>query len=104
MTQVKGKRLDVEGGIRTRARARAAAEQWSAVPLRVKIVMLLTDAYIECTTQEEESEDEWEEVSGSDDDDDDAGGAAGALAPPAAGPERGTRSGVRSASSLPITA
>lgn len=49
--QVKGKRLDTEGGIRTRARARAQAEQWSAVPLRVKIVVLLTDAYIEATTQ-----------------------------------------------------
>jgi hypothetical protein len=49
--QVKGKRLDTEGGIRTRARAAAQAEQWSAVPLRVKIVMLLTDSYIESTTQ-----------------------------------------------------
>lgn len=51
LRQVKGKRLDTEGGVRTRARARATAEQWSAVPLRVKIVMLLTDAYIEATTQ-----------------------------------------------------
>ena len=49
--QVKGRRLDTEGGIRTRARARTAAEQWSAVPLRVKLVQLLTDAYIEASTQ-----------------------------------------------------
>ena len=51
LLQVKGKRLDTEGGIRTRARAAAQAEQWSAVPVRVKILMLLTDAYIESTTQ-----------------------------------------------------
>ena len=49
--QVKGKRLDTEGGVRTRARARTQAEQWSSVPLRVKIVVLLTDAYVEATTQ-----------------------------------------------------
>mgnify|MGYP001810386154 CR=1 FL=1 len=49
--QVKGRRLDTEGGIRTRAQARLLAEQWSAVPLRVKIIMLLTDSYIEATTQ-----------------------------------------------------
>ncbi|KAL4441799.1 hypothetical protein ABPG77_003715 [Micractinium sp. CCAP 211/92] len=72
--QVKGKRLDTEGGIRTRARARAHAEQWSAVPLRVKIVMLLTDAYIEATTQGIESEEDWEEASGSEDDEEEPGG------------------------------
>jgi hypothetical protein len=49
--QVKGKRLDTDGGIRTRARAAARAEQWSAVPLRVRLIMLLTDAYIEATAQ-----------------------------------------------------
>ena len=49
--QVKGKRLDTEGAIRTRARARAAAEQWSWVPLRVRLVVLLTDAYIEANAQ-----------------------------------------------------
>lgn len=51
--QVKGRRLDTEGGIRTRARARTTAEQWSVVPLRVKLVQLLTDAFIEATTQGE---------------------------------------------------
>lgn len=48
---VRGRRLDTGGSIRTRARARAQAEQWTQVPLRVKLLMLLTDAYIEATTQ-----------------------------------------------------
>lgn len=52
-SQVKGRRLDTEGGIRTRARARTTAEQWSVVPLRIKLVQLLTDAFIEATTQGE---------------------------------------------------
>lgn len=49
--QVKGKRLDTEGGIRTRTRARSQAEQWSSIALPLKIAILLTDAYIETTTQ-----------------------------------------------------
>ncbi|PRW57646.1 importin-9 isoform X1 [Chlorella sorokiniana] len=77
--QVKGMRLDTEGGIRTRAKARTTAEQWSVVPLRVKLVQLLTDAFIEATTQEEE-EGEWEDGSGSDEDED-----AGSDAPPSQG-------------------
>jgi hypothetical protein len=51
--QVRGRRLDTEGGVRTRARALSQAEQWSVVPLRVKLVVVLTDAYIEATTQGE---------------------------------------------------
>ncbi|PSC72945.1 importin-9 isoform X1 [Micractinium conductrix] len=79
--QVKGRRLDTEGGIRTRAQARLLAEQWSAVPLRVKIIMLLTDSYIEATTQEAESEEEeWEEVSGSESEEEGEDGGAPGLA------------------------
>lgn len=50
---MRGKRLDTEGGIRTRARARGAEEQWSSVALPLKIALLLTDAFIEATTQGE---------------------------------------------------
>eukprot|EP00887_Chlorella_sp_A99_P007628 scaffold20.g7628.t1 len=69
---VRGARLDTGGGIRTRARARQQAEQWTIVPLRVKLLMLLADAYIECATQgggeeEEDSDGEWEEVGSSED-------------------------------------
>lgn len=49
--QVKGKRVDTDTGVRTRARARSQAEQWSSAALPLKIAMLLTDAYIEATTQ-----------------------------------------------------
>ncbi|KAI3434732.1 hypothetical protein D9Q98_002793 [Chlorella vulgaris] len=82
LIQVKGKRLDTESGVRTRARARAQAEQWSSVPLRVRIVMLLTDAFIEATTQDEASEDDWEEAGGSEEEEQDseqAGGPSPAL-------------------------
>ena len=48
---VKGRRLDTGMGIRTRASRQV--EQWSQVPLRVKLVMLLADSYIEATTQGE---------------------------------------------------
>ena len=48
---VKGRRLDTGTGIRTRASRQV--EQWSQVPLRVKLVMLLADSYIEATTQGE---------------------------------------------------
>ena len=37
----------MDGGIRTRARARAKAEQWSAVALPQKLAMLLADALLE---------------------------------------------------------
>lgn len=68
---VKGKRIDDQSGIRTRSRAAKHAEQWSRVPLRVKIVMLLADAYIEARTQQHgaqgQEEDEWIEDDGDDD-------------------------------------
>ncbi|KAL4434017.1 hypothetical protein ABPG75_000458 [Micractinium tetrahymenae] len=88
--QVKGKRLDTEGGIRTRARARTRAEQWSAVPLRIKIIMLLTDAFIEATTQGVESEDDWEEISGSEEEEEEEqeGGAAADGQPATGEPQR----------------
>lgn len=56
--QVRGKRVDSGGGIRTRARARTQSEEWSSVALPVKIAMLLTDAYIEATTQGEGEDDD----------------------------------------------
>ncbi|BDA48104.1 Importin-9 [Coccomyxa sp. Obi] len=46
-TKVKGRRLDVEGAIRTRSRAAAQAEQWQVVSAPVKIFMLLADMLIE---------------------------------------------------------
>ncbi|KAL6779589.1 hypothetical protein ACKKBG_A12895 [Auxenochlorella protothecoides x Auxenochlorella symbiontica] len=78
---VRGRRLDVEGGILTRARAAQRAERWSSVPLRAKIVQLLVDAHIEATAQDlhrggatddDDDDEEWEEGSGSGSDD--AGG------------------------------
>jgi hypothetical protein len=45
--QVKGKRLDTEGVIRTRSRAAAQAEEWQIVSAPTKIVMLLADMLIE---------------------------------------------------------
>ena len=45
--QVKGRRLDVEGAIRTRSRAAAQAEEWQVVSARVKIFSLLADMLIE---------------------------------------------------------
>lgn len=69
---VKGKRLDTGRAIRTRARAATHAEQWSHVPLRVKLVVLLADAYIEAITQangQSEEEEEWIEEDGSGDED-----------------------------------
>jgi hypothetical protein len=53
---VRGKRVDTGTGIRTRARGVTQAEQWSQVPLRVKLVMLLADSYIEASTQGEGGE------------------------------------------------
>lgn len=50
---VRGKRIDTGGGIRTRARLKSVQEeeQWTQIPLRLKLVTLLTDAYIENTIQ-----------------------------------------------------
>jgi hypothetical protein len=75
---VRGKRVDTSTGIRTRARGVTQAEQWSQVPLRVKLVMLLADSYIEASTQGEGVEHgmgQWggeeEEYDFDDDDEDD---------------------------------
>ncbi len=45
--QVKGKRLDTDEGIRTRARARRQAEQWQYVSAPTKIFCLLADTLLE---------------------------------------------------------
>ena len=45
--QVKGKRLDLNTGIRTRSRAAAQQEQFEAVPAPVQIFGLLADMLIE---------------------------------------------------------
>jgi len=44
---VKGRRLDTEGGIRTRARAREQAERWHMVPAPARILALLADTLLE---------------------------------------------------------
>jgi len=46
-TQVKGKRLDTDTGIRTRSRAAAQQEQFEAVPAPVQMFILLADMLIE---------------------------------------------------------
>jgi len=82
---VKGKRVDTGTGIRTRARGVTQAEQWSQVPLRVKLVMLLADSFIEATTQGEGGEHgmgQWggeDEYDFDDDDDDDSDGEEGSI-------------------------
>ena len=93
---VRGKRTDVGGAIRTRARAAERAEEWSRVPARVKLEMLLADAYIEATTQEEEADGEgdWEEGEEEEDEAGAFGGGGGGLAGFSAaqlGGERGAR-------------
>lgn len=45
--QVKGKRLDMETGIRTRSRAATQQERYEAVPAPVQIFVLLADMLIE---------------------------------------------------------
>ena len=47
----RGRRLDTESGVMTRARRAQRAEAWSEVPLRSKLVQLLIDARIESLTQ-----------------------------------------------------
>ena len=91
---VKGRRTDTgNSAIRTRSRSKTQQEEWSYVPLRIKILMLLIDAYIETTTQdvgngfgggeEAEYDDDGDDDSGSDwegdghDDDDERGGGGG---------------------------
>ena len=41
--QVKGRRMDIDSGIRTRSRAKQQAEQWSMEPAPAKILALLAD-------------------------------------------------------------
>lgn len=68
---VKGCRTDTSSSIRTRSKARTIKEEWSIVPLRSKIALILLDAYIEAETQGTEDltdTDEW-----IDDEDDDSG-------------------------------
>jgi importin-9 len=91
---VKGRRTDTDNSaIRTRSRSKTQQEEWSYVPLRIKILMLLIDAYIETTTQdvgngfgggeEAEYDDDGDDDSGSDweedghDDGDERGGGGG---------------------------
>lgn len=45
--QVKGKRLDIDSGIRTRARAAKQQEQWQYIPASAKLFALLADILIE---------------------------------------------------------
>ena len=52
--QVKGKRMDVDSGIRTRSRAKQQAEQWSMEPAPAKILALLADYLQEQQSQEPE--------------------------------------------------
>ena len=54
---VRGKRMDTGSGIRTRAKSSQQHEQWSHVPLRVKLITLLADSFIEASMQGRESGD-----------------------------------------------
>lgn len=59
---VKGCRTDTSSSIRTRSKALTIKEEWSMVPLRCKIALLLLDSYIEAATQGAASlpdEEEW---------------------------------------------
>lgn len=68
---VKGCRTDTSSSIRTRSKAMTLKEEWSMVPLRSKIALLLLDSYIEADTQGLENvadEEEWIEDDDEDDD------------------------------------
>lgn len=45
--QVKGKRLDINSVVRTRAKAQASQESWQYVPVGEKIASLLAQALLE---------------------------------------------------------
>ena len=45
--QVKGKQLDLDGGIRTRSRAAKQGERWQWVPAPAKLFSLLADTLLE---------------------------------------------------------
>lgn len=71
---VRGQRIDTSSSIRTRSRAATRKEEWSMVPLRTKIALVLLDSYIESVTQGNapgvDDEDEWIEDDDEDDEDD----------------------------------
>jgi hypothetical protein len=77
---VRGKRIDEGSGIRTRAKAAHQEEKWSQLPVRVKILILLTDAYIEAATQAEGEDlddiDEYEWVDDEGEEDENGGDGA----------------------------
>lgn len=72
---VKGCRTDTSSSIRTRSKAVTMKEEWSMVPLRSKIALILLDSYIEAETQGaaelDDDEEEWIEDEDDDEDDDD---------------------------------
>lgn len=71
--QVKGKRIDTSTSIRTRSKSQTLKEEWSIVPLKVKIGLLLIDSYIETTTQGSENlEDDTEWIEDDEDEEDDS--------------------------------
>ena len=75
---VRGRRLDTNGkAIRTRSKSCQQKEEWSVVPLRVKVAVLLVDSYIEQVVQHGgkgsiEKEEEWDEIEDDTDDDSDS--------------------------------
>lgn len=71
---VKGCRTDTSSSIRTRSKSVTMKEEWSMVPLRSKIALILLDSYIEAETQGAaglDEEEEWIEDEDDDDYDDD---------------------------------
>lgn len=62
---VPGNRIQSNGGITTRAKAKSAPEQWTIIPLPMKVLALLADTLIEIQEQVlgcEDEDSEWEEV------------------------------------------
>ncbi|CAA0242529.1 unnamed protein product [Arabidopsis thaliana] len=62
---VPGSPIQSNGGITTRSKARSAPEQWTIIPLPMKILALLADTLIEIQEQvlsNEDEDSEWEEV------------------------------------------
>ncbi|CAF2161085.1 unnamed protein product [Brassica napus] len=62
---VPGNRIQSNGGITTRSKAKSAPEQWTIIPLPMKVLELLADTLIEIQEQVlgcEDEDSEWEEV------------------------------------------
>ncbi|CAN7077863.1 unnamed protein product [Brassica oleracea var. botrytis] len=62
---VPGNRIQSNGGITTRSKAKSAPEQWTIIPLPMKVLALLADTLIEIQEQVlgcEDEDSEWEEV------------------------------------------